>query len=289
MILTGTSDRTTSHEQPIIQLQHVKLRYPGNNQNVLDNVNLAVAEGEIVAIVGKSGSGKTSILQMIGGLLSPTSGSIRVEDRPVEGIRENIGYVFQKPVLLEWRNVWDNIMLPAELRGLRNKRARPCHATDSKAEKNIDPGSDTIEQTAKELLQMVDLTGWEKHYPSQLSGGMLSRVSLIRSLLLRPSILLMDEPFAALDAITREQLQTDLLTLLHRYSVTAVFVTHDIGEAVFIADRVLLLGDSSEKPIQEFGVPLPRPRTTDMRFTSEFIECVKVVHQCLQKGGFPTK
>jgi NitT/TauT family transport system ATP-binding protein len=283
--MTRTETKNTHYPpEPIIRLDDVTLCYPGQHRPVLDQVNFSIHTGEVVAIVGKSGCGKTSLLQLISGLQQPTSGSVHLFDEQREGVHTDVSYVFQKPVLLEWRNLWSNILLPGELRGLADSKTVPNMIKQSNRE-DTSERSTGIYERAMELLHLVGLEDWVTHYPSQLSGGMLSRAALVRAILLEPTLLLMDEPFAALDAITREQLQSDLLMLLQRYNITAVFVTHDIGEAVYLADRILLLGDSSEHRLKEFRISLVRPRTSELRFSQSFTDHVREIYRELQIGG----
>ncbi|OIJ14418.1 nitrate/sulfonate/bicarbonate ABC transporter ATP-binding protein [Anaerobacillus alkalilacustris] len=241
----------------IINCQEVGLQFDGGPNPILNNINLQIQAGEFVSIIGKSGSGKTSLLQMIGGLLTPSKGEIIVNGQNIMSPIDEMTYVFQKPVLLEWRNVLENVLLPIEL------KRRPNQVDRKKAE---------------ELLQPVGLAGHESKYPHELSGGMISRVTLARALLTAPKILLMDEPFSALDAMTKEQLQLELMELSVQFSTTVIFITHDLSEAVYLADRVVLLGKNPANIIREFSVPFQRPRLKDWKFEPSFTKIVKEIY-----------
>jgi NitT/TauT family transport system ATP-binding protein len=215
----------------------------------LSGINLSIEEGQFVSILGESGCGKTTLLRIAAGLIPPTSGSVVMDGVTVTKPGRDVGFVFQQSVLLEWRTVLENILLPVEIFKLDLKEQR---------------------EKALDLLKMLGLGGFENHYPIQLSGGMQQRVSIARALILSPSVLLMDEPFGALDAITREQMNSELLRIWSLSRTTAVFITHDIGEATFLSDRVVLLGSRPGCVKEIFDIPLPRPRTAEHRYDSRF-------------------
>lgn len=229
----------------------------------LDQIDLAVKPGEFVAIVGPSGCGKSTLLRLVAGLLMPTDGEVSVGDEPIRGPFTNTGVVFQKDLLLEWRTALANVMLQAEMRGIH--------------------GSDVVDK-AKELLRTVGLEGFEGSYPSQLSGGMRQRVAICRGLLLEFPLLLMDEPFGALDALTRDQLNLDIGRLLH-YRPTVLFVTHSIDEAVFLADRVVVMTPRPGRICAEIEVGLPRPRTLKLRDGREFDAYTSRVRELFLEQG----
>ena len=206
----------------------------------LADVSLQVREGEFVCLVGPSGCGKSTILNLIAGLARVSQGSILVRGRPLDGIHPDIGYVFQRDTLLPWRSVLDNVVLGPELRGV----ARDARARD-----------------ALELIRKVGLTAFEHHYPHELSGGMRKRCELIRTLINRPAILLMDEPFGALDAQTRYLLQEDLLRMWREQRNTILFVTHDIGEAIALSSRVLVMSRRPGRILRDIHVRLPEQRS----------------------------
>jgi NitT/TauT family transport system ATP-binding protein len=206
----------------------------------LDGIDLHVPAGQVAAIVGPSGSGKSTLLRLIAGLLPPDEGAVQVGERVVDGPDPRVGLVFQEPRLLPWRSALDNVSYPLELAG------RP------RAER---------EARAQQLMSLVGLSGFEDALPAQLSGGMKQRVALARALTLEPRVLLLDEPFGALDALTRDRLDAELLGLWERLGATIVIVTHSIPEAVFLADRVLVLSARPGHVVADVPVDLPRPRT----------------------------
>ena len=201
-----------------LSLRGLSFGYPGQTP-VVEGLNLDLAAGEIHCLVGRSGCGKTTLLKLAAGLLRPTAGTVAVRGAPLTD-RRTVGFVFQQPTLLDWLSVRDNVLLPVTLQR--------------------SPSSADV-QAANALLETLGLTAYTQRHPRHLSGGQQSRVALARALLMQPPLLLLDEPFAALDAITREDLQGDLLRLCRAQASTALFVTHDIGEAVFLGDRVSVL------------------------------------------------
>ena len=205
----------------------------------LRNVDLEVARGEFVAILGPSGCGKSTLLRLVAGLLPPSAGSVLVEGQPVRGPRADLGFVFQSPTLLPWASVLDNVLFP--LRLLRRPRASAV-------------------PRAQALLDMVGLADVATRRPHELSGGMQQRVALCRALVHDPALLMMDEPFAALDALTRETLGRELLEIWQRSPTTVLFVTHSVPEAVLLADRVVVMGARPGHLVAEVAVDLPRPR-----------------------------
>ncbi len=249
-----------------IQIERVSKIFGADGQRTvaLQDIDFHVREGEFVSILGESGCGKTTLLRLVAGLLAPTTGRILLDGTAVTAPRRDMGFVFQQPVLLDWRTVLDNVLLPAEI--LR-----------------LDRGTSAAE--ARKLLGLVGLEDFAVHRPPQLSGGMQQRVAIARALILKPTLLLMDEPFGALDAITREQMNLELLNIWSLTGTTALFVTHDIGEAVFLSDRVVLL---SRRPgtVQEiFPVPLPRPRLPEHRFAEEFVRLCRRLKEAMLAAG----
>jgi NitT/TauT family transport system ATP-binding protein len=229
--------------------------------SAIDGVSLQVRPGEFVSVVGESGCGKTTLLRAIAGLVTPSAGTVRIGGREVDGPRPEVGFVFQKAVLLDWRRVLENVLLPVEIAGwpIASKR-----------------------EAALDLLRLLRLEGFARRYPRQLSGGMQQRVCIARTLLMRPSVLLMDEPFGALDAITREQLNLELLSVWAQLRPTCVFVTHDIAEAVFLSDRLYLMSRRPGRVQRVFDIPLPRPRTTEMRFGRELTDLAREIRATMQ-------
>ncbi|CAB3729475.1 Bicarbonate transport ATP-binding protein CmpD [Achromobacter animicus] len=227
---------------PLLQARAVSVSYQTRRGSIdaLREVDLAVGEGEFVTILGPSGCGKSTLLKLAAGLLTPTLGQVEVGGVPVERPSRDIGVAFQKPTLLPWRTVLDNVLLPSETAGER--------------------GADA-ERRARELLDLVGLRDFAGNYPNELSGGMQQRVGLARMLQRDPRLLLMDEPFAALDAMTREALTLELQRIWMRDRKSVLFITHSIPEAVMLSDRVLVMSARPGRVVEDFKVDIPRPRT----------------------------
>ncbi|MTI15762.1 ABC transporter ATP-binding protein [Rhodobacteraceae bacterium RKSG542] len=206
----------------------------------LRGVEFDVARHEFVAVLGPSGCGKSTLLRMIAGLIKPTSGVVEVFGLPVDGPRDDVGIVFQKPTLLPWANIEDNVVFPAK------------HKTGMVSQKD--------RETARRIIKTVGLEGFEARMPSELSGGMQQRVGIARALFMNPDILLMDEPFSALDALTREVMGFELLRIWESQPKTVLFITHSISEAVLLADRVVVMSERPGHIIEDIKVPLSRPR-----------------------------
>jgi len=215
----------------------------------LDRINFDVAEGEFVAIVGPSGCGKSTLLKILAGLLAPSAGEVKLRGEEITGPRRDIGVVFQSPVLFPWRTVLDNVLLPADVQKL---------------------GRQASQARALELLAMVGLQGFEHRYPWELSGGMQQRVAISRGLIHNPAMLLMDEPFGALDAMTRESLNLELQRIWLECRETVLFITHSIAEAVFLADRVLVMTPRPGRIAEDVRIGIPRPRALDVLAIPEF-------------------
>ncbi len=221
---------------------------------VLSDVSFVAQEGQFVTIVGPSGCGKTTLLRIIDGLENPDYGQVRIGERIVSGPAKECAFVFQADSLMPWRTVYDNAKLGMELRGL-----------------DIQEYKDRL----MELLRLVGLAGFENHYPRQLSGGMRQRVNLARALAVDPDVLLMDEPFAALDAQTREIMQTELLRIWSTQRKTVVFITHQLDEAVYLADRVLVMGRKPGVIADDIDIPFDRPRELSLKRTEDFGKLVE--------------
>ncbi|MFB7107577.1 ABC transporter ATP-binding protein [Streptomyces sp. NPDC056190] len=235
-----------------VELDAVQVRFRTKKRDVtaLREVSLDVAPGEFVAIVGPSGCGKSTLLKLVAGLLRPSSGAVRLHGEDVTAPRPDIGYVFQRAALLEWRTVRRNILLQAEMRKMPAARARA---------------------RAAELIEMTGLTGFEDAYPHELSGGMQQRVALCRALLHEPPVLLMDEPFGALDALTREQMNVELNRIWRETGTTVLLVTHSISEAAYLADRVAVMSARPGTITEIIDVGLPPERDyTDTMSRPEF-------------------
>jgi NitT/TauT family transport system ATP-binding protein len=225
---------------------------------VVDQVDWQIRRGEVHSLVGRSGCGKTTLLKLAAGLLLPDAGTVSVDGQTLRKPGSQLGFVFQAPTLLEWKSVLDNVLLPVTL------QRRPSEADHARA---------------GELLALMGLSGLGGRFPTELSGGQQSRVAIARALLLAPSLLLLDEPFAALDAITREELQDDLLRICRLAQTTVFFVTHDISEAVYLADRVAVMADG--RITADLSVNLPWPRRRELRYGAPFNAVCAQVRQAM--------
>jgi NitT/TauT family transport system ATP-binding protein len=252
-----------------VELRNVSLNYLSNGQNVhaLQDVTLAIRQGEFVAIVGPSGCGKTTILKLVAGLLPPTRGEVLIDGTPIKGPQKNVGMAFQNPILLPWRTALENVLLPLEI-------VQPHRQEFARNRRQY-------EEQALHLLHTVGLEGFADRAPYELSGGMQQRVSLCRALIHQPEILLLDEPFAALDAFTREELWGVLQTLWQDRGCTVILVTHDLREAVFLASRVFVMSKRPGRLVQEAHVDLPRPRTLENTFEPAFVGLVHQLYTCI--------
>lgn len=252
--------------EAFIEIQGVSKHYPVRVgfTHALENVSFGVGRNEFISLIGLSGCGKTTILKLIGAILPVSSGSIRVGGKtPSEALRDrSFGFVFQDPVLLPWRTVENNIRLFHEVIG--------------------DADRPEVRQHVQDLIELVGLTGFEHHYPNQLSGGMQQRVSMARALSFEPQILLMDEPFGALDMITRDKMGLELLRIWERAKKTVLLVTHSITEAVFLSDRVVVFSARPGRVVCIVDITLPRPRPPEIRDQPVFHEYTRELRDLLE-------
>jgi NitT/TauT family transport system ATP-binding protein len=251
---------------PLIELDRVAKTYRTADGPVesLKPISIGLRAGEFLAVVGPSGCGKSTLLKMLAGLLPLSSGEIRVGGRRIDGPQDDIGIVFQSPVLLAWRSVLDNVMLQIQMRKLDFGKYLP---------------------KAQALIDMVGLRGFEKKYPWQLSGGMQQRAAICRALVHDPAILLMDEPFGALDAMTRERMNLELQRIWSETRKTVMLITHSIPEAVFLADRVLVMTERPGSIAAVYDVPLPRPRTLAMMGDPQFVALTQTIRKHFYSQG----
>ena len=262
------SAAAASTTTPTVAVEQVSVVYPSAEHTVtaLDKVSLTIREGEFVSLIGPSGCGKTTLLRVIADLEQVTSGSVRVNGLTPQEARlaRAYGYVFQAPALFPWRTVLANVCLPLEIHGIDKDAAR---------------------RTALQHLERVGLKGFEGKYPWQLSGGMQQRVSIARALGFEPKLLMMDEPFGALDEITRDRLNEQLLRLWERERRTVVFVTHSIAEAAYLATRIVVMSPRPGRIVKEIRSTLPDERHLGMRDTPEFIAVAHELREALAAGG----
>lgn len=248
-----------------LQAENLNLTFAGGLQ-ALRSVDLRLPMAEFVSIVGPSGCGKSTLLRLVAGLLQPTSGTLMVDGLDSQRARKektDIAFVFQSATLLPWRNVENNVRLPLELRGRLNADAEKC---------------------VQETIELVGLRDFRRSYPHELSGGMQMRASLARALATKPHLLLLDEPFGALDDITRQRLNEELLSLWERDRFTALFVTHNVSEAVFLSQRVLVMSARPGTIIREVKVPFDYPRQPELRAAPEFARLTGEVSALLRSG-----
>ena len=250
----------------VISVRGLSLRYGRKHDGVLalSDISFSVDDGEFIVVVGPSGCGKSTLLKILAGLLPQTAGQADLNGTPIRGPRRDIGVVFQSPVLFPWRSVLGNVMLPADVQRLNKADMR---------------------RRALDLIKLVGLEGFETRYPRELSGGMQQRVGIVRALIHDPAILLMDEPFGALDAMTRETMNVELQRIWMERRKTVLFITHSTAEAVFLADRVIVMTPRPGKIGDEFRVDLPRPRRLDIMNTESFGTYVRRIRSALNPGG----
>lgn len=241
------------NDLPAIQVKNLNAVFSSDNGGLqaLNNVTFSVQHQEFLCVLGPSGSGKSTLLRILAGLLPPTTGQVLYSGQPLNGPKEGVGFVFQKANLMPWRTVKGNITLPLEISRTPQSQA---------------------EQMSQEMIELVGLGGFEHTLPRDLSGGMAQRVAIGRALIHSPLVLLLDEPFGSLDALTRERMGVELSNLWQLRRKTVIMVTHSISEALFLADRVLVLSQRPGTIRLDVPVHLPRPRVTEMRYTPEFIE-----------------
>lgn len=252
----------------MVSCRDVDLTFPGP-VTALKSVSFDLRQGELVSIVGPSGCGKSTLLRLIAGLLHPTAGRLELTGQNQSTntktrSRPEVGFVFQDATLLPWRTVWDNIRLPLELLHVpRPEYTSRIHAA----------------------LDLVGLGDFARSFPAQLSGGMRMRIALVRALVTQPQLLLLDEPFGALDEITRQRLNEDLLELWQRQQWSGVFITHNVFEAVFLSQRVLVMSPRPGKIVAEFDIPFEYPRHPELRGTADFARLAAEISQCLRKAA----
>ena len=263
------TDQPSDGRAPVVRIHGVDKRFDAGGQRVttaLTGIDLEIGQGEFVSLIGPSGCGKSTLLRLIGDLTAPSEGSIEVNGKPAHAARlgREYGMVFQAPVLFEWRTVEDNVRLPLELLGVdRTERDRRI----------------------AEMLELVELTEFARHHPYQLSGGMQQRVAIARALALQPAILLMDEPFGALDEMTRERMNSEVLRIWQQTGTTIVFVTHSIPEAVFLSTRVVVMSARPGRVTRIVGIPLEQPRIDQTREDPRYFQLVTEVREALRAGG----
>ena len=250
----------------VVSLRRVSKSFEKGGVVALRSIDLDIAPGEFISLIGPSGCGKSTLLRIVGDLIQPTEGEIVVNGKSAHQARldRDYGIVFQDPVLYDWRTVAKNISLPLEMLGWDRRR---------RAER------------VRELVELVELGGFESHHPWQLSGGMQQRVSMVRGLSFSPALLLMDEPFGALDEMTRERLNMELLRIWERSGSTVIFVTHSIAEAVFLSTRVVVMSARPGRITGIVEIDLPRPRAAETREQPRFFELVTAVRDKLRTAG----
>jgi NitT/TauT family transport system ATP-binding protein len=244
--------KSQGNDLPFGRLSGVRKVFERRNDAPLvaiEDISFDVADGELVSLLGPSGCGKTTVLRILAGLTEATTGTVEIRGRTVTGPQRDFGVVFQSPTLMPWRTVLDNVLFPMEVQKCNDRDAR---------------------KRARELLRLVGLEGFESVYPRQLSGGMQQRAALCRALIHRPSLLLMDEPFGALDELTRMEMNDLLLDIRRMTNATIVFVTHSISEAVYLSDKVLVFSKRPARIALRLDVDIPYPRTSHLRYTEHF-------------------
>ena len=256
-----------AHGEPVYQLSNVGKTYARNAIKALEGVNLTLTKGSFSAVIGSSGCGKSTLLKIMAGLIPPSTGRVVLQDRPVTGPRRDIGMMFQQATLFPWRTTVENIVLPIEI---RDGKAAAREARDK----------------ARALLELVGLKGFENVFPNELSGGMAQRAAICRMLITEPAVLLLDEPFSALDELSRDFMNMELQRICTSRQATAFLVTHSIPEAVILSDRVIVMKPRPGRIAEVVEIDLPRPRTLDMMTTPKFGKLVEHIRGRLDKEAF---
>ncbi len=264
-----TAEPAPSPTRPVVRIAGVDKTFARGDRAVtkaLEDIDLEISSGEFVSLIGPSGCGKSTLLRIVGDLISPSTGTVTVNGKTAAQARRDrdYGMVFQAPVLFDWRTVEDNVKLPLEILG---------------------QDAATRTARAREMLDLVELGDFLKHHPYQLSGGMQQRVAIARALAFQPSILLMDEPFGALDEMTRERMNSEVLRIWEQTGTTILFVTHSIPEAVFLSTRVVVMSPRPGRVTKVIEIDLARPRNEDTRETRRYFELVTAVREALRAGG----
>ncbi|OGN93021.1 MAG: ABC transporter [Chloroflexi bacterium RBG_13_50_21] len=249
--------------EPILQIKHLTTIFPDGNNGLhaLDDISFSVYPEQFISVLGPSGSGKTTLLRILAGLLPPTQGEVLFGNSSLQAPRHGVGMVFQKANLMPWRTVLENILLPLEIQHV--------------------PHTDALAK-AQALVELVGLVGFEDSLPRDLSGGMAQRVAIARALIHEPDLLLLDEPFGSLDALTRERMGTELIRIWQARRKTVIMVTHSISESLFLADRVLVLSPRPGRLRLDLTVDLPRPREEDIRYTPAFSALARRVRAAIE-------
>ena len=268
MIAASNEDKSAGRgARPVFELRGVSKSFPRRKIHALDKVDLTLPKGSFASIIGSSGCGKSTLLKIMAGLTPPSSGSVMLANQPVLGPRRETGMMFQHATLFPWRTTLDNIVLPIEIQS--GKRA-----------------ANEARMRARALLDLVGLNGFEGVYPNELSGGMAQRAAMCRMLITEPEVLLLDEPFSALDELTRDFMNMELQRICMSRDATAFLVTHSISEAVILSDVVYVMSPRPGRLVKAIPVDLPRPRTLEMMTEPKFGEYVTEVRGLLDKGAF---
>jgi NitT/TauT family transport system ATP-binding protein len=261
----ATLDGRATLGAPVYELTHVSKTYARNKVVALDDVSLTLHKGSFTSVIGSSGCGKSTLLKIMAGLIPPSKGRVVLQDKPVTGTRRDIGMMFQQATLFPWRTTIENIVLPIEIRDGRAAAAK-------------------AKEKGRELLEIVGLKGFEDVYPNELSGGMAQRASICRMLITEPAVLLLDEPFSALDELSRDMMNMELQRICNEQHATAFLVTHSIQEAVILSDEIVVMKPRPGRLAEIVKVDLPRPRTLDMMTTPKFGQTVDYIRGLLDKG-----
>jgi NitT/TauT family transport system ATP-binding protein len=261
----GITEGGAVERAPVYRLSRVGKTYGRNGVVALEDVDLTLRRGSFTSVIGSSGCGKSTLLKIMAGLIPPSAGRVVLQGKPVTGTRRDIGMMFQQATLFPWRTTIQNIVLPIEIR-------------DGRA------AAETAKAKARELLEIVGLQGFEDVYPNELSGGMAQRASICRMLITEPAVLLLDEPFSALDELSRDMMNMELQRICRETRATAFLVTHSIQEAVILSDEIVVMKPRPGRVAEVVTVDLPRPRSLDMMTTPRFGELVDYIRGQLDKG-----